>query len=142
MLNEQFFLNKKDAEIARLKMTIEKFKEYDEKRKKYYAAKMQRLGELESWLDETRASNDDKEIMEAKILNQKEEIKRLQKLIKLYKITDLDDNEVSEKLSSEQLKRRNKKLSEEVKSLKRTLSDLIYKYNTLKEDYERMFKMP
>ena len=48
MLNEHLFDDKKDIEIARLKKVIEDFKEYDEKRKRYYAEKMRRLGELES----------------------------------------------------------------------------------------------
>ena len=52
MLNEQLFDDKKDIEIAQLKKVIEDFKEYDEKRKRYYAEKMRRLGELESLLCE------------------------------------------------------------------------------------------
>ena len=52
MLNEHLFDDKKDIEIARLKKVIEDFKEYDEKRKRYYAEKMRRLGELESLLCE------------------------------------------------------------------------------------------
>lgn len=54
MLNEKLFDDPKDAEIARLKMTIEKFKEYDKERKKYYADKMQRLGELLKYKDGKR----------------------------------------------------------------------------------------
>ena len=53
MLNEQLFDDKKDIEIAQLKKVIEDFKEYDEKRKRYYAEKMRRLGELESLLKKT-----------------------------------------------------------------------------------------
>ena len=40
MLNADLFQDKKDREIARLKLTIESFKKYDKDRKEYYAEKV------------------------------------------------------------------------------------------------------
>lgn len=54
MLNEDL-INPKDIEIAKLKLTIEKFKRYDAERKQYYSNALQRLGELESYVQELTA---------------------------------------------------------------------------------------
>lgn len=47
MLNRQLIGDSKDREIARLKLCIEKFKEYDEKRKEYIAQLMEIIKTLE-----------------------------------------------------------------------------------------------
>lgn len=52
MMNKNLIGDQKDVEIARLKMIIEKFKKYDKDRTEFYAKKMQRLGELESYVIE------------------------------------------------------------------------------------------
>lgn len=52
MINKDLYFDPKDYEIACLRQTIEKFKAYDRKRKEFYADKMVRLGELESYVEE------------------------------------------------------------------------------------------
>ena len=46
------FYDKKDFIIAVLKRKINSFKEYDAERKKHYAGLEQKVGELESYIDE------------------------------------------------------------------------------------------
>lgn len=46
------FYDKKDFIIAVLKRKINSFKEYDAERKKHYAGLEQKIGELESYIDE------------------------------------------------------------------------------------------
>ena len=118
MLNKKLFDDPKDAEIARLKMLIERFKEYDEKRKRFYAAKMQRLGELEAYILEI---DNETEIgrLKATILKLRAELKHYAKLVQVNKIEqDKTDEELSEIINIEQLKRRNKYLNTELSRLR------------------------
>lgn len=125
MLNKHLFDDPKDAEIARLKMTIEKFKEYDKERKAYYADKMQRLGELESFVAEIEAGDDN---MKYTIVNQKNAIRRLNKLIQAYKInTRQNDDDINDVITLDNLKMQNKKLQQHIKMLKETISQLMTK---------------
>ena len=55
ILNE--IIDPKDTEIAILKQKIENFKEYDKQRKAYYAGLAQRVGELESYVQELEDTN-------------------------------------------------------------------------------------
>lgn len=141
MLNKKLFETKKDAEIARLKMSIEKFKEYDEARKKYYADKLQRLGELESWYDEIKDSKNDVTQLRLKVTEQQEEIKKLRKFIQIYKIrTNYNNEELNEEITIENLKRENKNLRERSKVMKNTLNNLILKLNKL-EGHESLDRL-
>lgn len=51
-LSDANFNDKKDFIIATLKRKINSFKEYDAERKKHYAGLEQKIGELESYIDE------------------------------------------------------------------------------------------
>lgn len=71
--------------VGRLKSTIQSlehkinnFKEYDAQRKVYYSKSMQRLGELESWIDET----DPEFKLRSKIQSQKQTIANLSAVIR------------------------------------------------------------
>lgn len=127
MLNKELFDDPKDAEIARLKMTIEKFKEYDEERKKYYADKMQRLGELESFVQEIECvrKNGESELIIAK---QKITIGKLNRVIQsrgiLYKMSDEDAKRIIE---FDRIMEENKRLKSEIKSLHKAISELSTK---------------
>lgn len=132
MLNRKLFNSKRDAEIARLKMAIAKFKEYDQERKQYYADKMQRLGELESWYEEMKSNGDELNQLKIKVAEQKEEIKRMRRSIELYKVrTDMDEDELRESITIENLKRENKNLRDRSKAMKETLNNLILKLSKL-----------
>lgn len=132
MRNKYLFDNPKDIKIAKLQLMITKFKKYDQKRKQYYADKLQRLGELESWYDEIKSEVGEPEQLKIKVAEQKEEIKKLKKFIELSKIrTDLNEDELNESITIENLKRQNKNLRERSKVMKKTLENLILKLSKL-----------
>ena len=119
MLNKELFDDPKDAEIARLKMTIEKFKEYDKEHKKYYADKMQRLGELESYVQEIDTETEIGKLKE-EIMRLRKEVSRLSKEINVRRIEETrTDEELSDVLSRDALRQRNRKLTEEVVKLRK-----------------------
>lgn len=125
MLNKKLFDNPKDAEIARLKMMIEKFKEYDKERKKYYADKMQRLGELESYVQELDTETEIGKLKDT-IMGLRKEVSRLSKEIQVRRIEETrTDEELSDVLSRDALRQRNKKLTEEVVKLRKEKSKNI-----------------
>ena len=134
MLNKELFEDPKDAEIARLKMTIEKFKEYDKERKKYYADKMQRLGELESYIQEIDTETEIGKLKE-EIMRLRKEVSRLSKEINVRRIEETrTDEELSDVLSRDALRQRNRKLTEEVAKLRKERSEWITK--RLKQNQE------
>ena len=134
MLNKELFEDPKDAEIARLKMTIEKFKEYDKERKKYYADKMQRLGELESYVQEIDTETEIGKLKET-IIKLRKEVSRLTKVVQVRHIEETrTDDELSDVLSRDALRQRNRKLTEEVAKLRKERSEWITK--RLKQNQE------
>ena len=115
MMNEHLFDDEKDKEIARLKMLIERYKEYDKERKKYYSKKMQRLGELESLLEEKQ---DTCSPLESQVLKLKQEIKRLNDIICVRGIEDnRPQEELTEIIRADEYRRQNKALRERIKGL-------------------------
>lgn len=143
MLNQNLF-DKKDIEIAKLKLIIKDFKEYDEKRKKYYANKMQRLGELESFFEELSGQSSENEDensrifrLQKKVLNQRLELNKLQKTIS-NKDIDFEKYKTMEDIlnieeENKVLKKREKELKNENLNLKKTISELVYKLNKIKD---------
>jgi hypothetical protein len=77
MINEELFDDPKDVQIAKLKLAIEAFKEYDEKRKKYYKDLAIRAGEMEAYIEELSETND----LHKKLLAQRREIRKLNEKI-------------------------------------------------------------
>ena len=113
MLNEHLFDDKKDIEIAR--------------RKRYYAEKMRRLGELESLLCEINEAKDKADLRKG-ILNQKKAITDLSRIISVRRIEESrTSEELGEIVSSYQLKKNNKELRKRVKELQATVEELIAK---------------
>ena len=127
MLNEKLFDDPKDAEITRLKMIIEKIKEYDKKRKEYYAKKMRRLGELETFLQEIECEKKSGEA-ELIIAKQKVEIRRLSMIIQARKLqSDMSAEDAKRIIDFDSIKEENKRLKTEVKSLHKAISELSQK---------------
>lgn len=126
MLNKKLFDDPKDAEIARLKMTIEKFKEYDKKRKEYYAGKMQRLGELESFVQEMECGRKSGE-SELIIAKQKITIGKLNRVIQSRGILDkMSDEDAKRIIEFDRIMEENKRLKSEIKSLHKAISEGTY----------------
>lgn len=125
MLNKELLGSQKDVEIARLKMTIEKFKEYDRKRTEYYAGKMQRLGELEAFIAELEDGNAESS-MRAKIVRQADELRKLRKHIQVHGIeTSRTEEDLTEIISKDELKMQVRKWRREAKRLKKENTELI-----------------
>ena len=131
-MNRDLIEDEKDREIVRLKFIIEKFKKYDEERKEYYSKKLERLGVLESYVEELE---DTSEIGKLKsiIVRQKDELRKLNAVIIAKKIdtpkTEEELNNVDISMKISRLKEENKKLREEIKNLRETIGKLVYECN-------------
>ena len=137
------FYDKKDFIIAVLKRKINSFKEYDAKRKKHYAGLEQKIGELESYIDELEnglsidSLNNKIQSLEAKIEKQNLIIKELQAKVNISLFDDTKSFEELESIANNlknfnSIKLANKGLRKQLKDNKNTISDLIYKLSQAK----------
>ena len=137
------FYDKKDFIIAVLKRKINSFKEYDAKRKKHYAGLEQKIGELESYIDELEnglsidSLNNKIQSLEAKIEKQNLIIKELQAKVNISLFDDTKSFEELESIANNlknfnSIKLANKSLRKQLKDNKNTISDLIYKLTQAK----------
>lgn len=119
--------------VGRLKSTIQSlehkvnnFKEYDAQRKVYYSKAMQRLGELESWIDES----DPEFKLRGKIQSQKQTITNLSALIKASKLEVPEDFDLAKaKVKILELQKEVETLTKQNANLKTSVSELAYKLN-------------
>lgn len=130
MINKDLIGDRKDVEIARLKMIIEKFKKYDKDRTEFYANKMKRLGELESYVIELEGKSETGKL-EAKIKDLRNQLSTLNKVIQYNKMIVPEKEQMDLYLNYNNLKNRNKNLSDENKKLKDTISQLVTRLNKL-----------
>ncbi len=145
MLNEDL-LSPKDVEINKLKIAIQRFKEYDKERKEYYKKSLQELGELKSYVQELEETG----TPEDKSKNQ------LKKQVAFYKdlynhqvfinhTLQKQDNLIPELIqlnfykehylnlskSNNELKEELKKKQKRIKELEKEISSLVYElHNT------------
>ena len=129
-MNKALIGDRKDVEIARLKMIIEKFKKYDKDRTEFYAKKMQRLGELESYVIELEEKSETGKL-KAKIKDLRSQLSTLNKVIQYNKMIVPEKEQMDLYLNYNNLKNRNKNLSDENKKLKDTISQLVTRLNKL-----------
>lgn len=119
--------------VGRLKSTIQSlehkvnnFKEYDAQRKVYYSKAMQRLGELESWIDES----DPEFKLRSKIQSQKQTITNLSALIKASKLEVPEDFDLAKaEVKILELQKEVETLTKQNANLKTSVSELAYKLN-------------
>lgn len=119
--------------VGRLKSTIQSlehkinnFKEYDAQRKVYYSKSMQRLGELESWIDET----DPEFKLRSKIQSQKQTIANLSAIIRASKLEVPEDFDLDKaKVKILELQKEVETLTKQNTNLKTSVSELVYKLN-------------
>ena len=112
--------------IQSLEHKVDNFKKYDANRKVYYSKAMQRLGELESWIDET----DPEFKLRGKIQSQKQTITNLSALIKASKLEVPEDFDLAKaKVKILELQKEVKALTKQNTSLKASVSELVYKLN-------------
>ena len=137
------FYDKKDFIIAVLKRKINSFKQDDAERKKHYAGLEQKIGELESYIDELEnglsidSLNNKIQSLEAKIKKQNLIIKELQAKVNISLFDDTKSFEELESIANNlknfnSIKLANKGLRKQLKDNKNTISDLIYKLSQAK----------
>lgn len=126
MLNEELISPKSEnqlKEICKLKRLINKYKKHDEQRTKYYAEKMQELGELQSLFAELSATND----YFRKCLVYKQQLSVMSKKLYLQKLIELSDENTILIVENNQYKKRFDKLKIQYESLRKANSELVYK---------------
>ena len=120
------YVGKLKNTIQSLEHKVDNFKKYDANRKVYYSKAMQRLGELESWIDET----DPEFKLRGKIQSQKQTITNLSALIKASKLEVPEDFDLAKaKVKILELQKEVKALTKQNTSLKASVSELVYKLN-------------
>lgn len=120
------YVSKLKSTIQSLEHKVDNFKEYDANRKVYYSKAMQRLGELESWIDET----DPEFKLRGKIQSQKQTITNLSALIKASKLEVPEDFDLAKaKVKILELQKEVNALTKQNTSLKASVSELVYKLN-------------
>lgn len=120
------YVGKLKSKIQSLEHKINNFKEYDAQRKVYYSKSMQRLGELESWIDET----DPEFKLRSKIQSQKQTITNLSAVIRASKLEVPEDFDLAKaKVKILELQREVETLTKQNTNLKTSISELVYKLN-------------
>ena len=120
------YVGKLKSTIQSLEHKVDNFKKYDANRKVYYSKAMQRLGELESWIDET----DPEFKLRSKIQSQKQTITNLNALIKASKLEVPEDFDLAKaKVKILELQKEVNALTKQNTSLKASVSELVYKLN-------------
>lgn len=130
-VNKDLFDDPRDLLIVQLKTKIESFKKYDASRKEYYSKAMQRLGMLESLLEEIKDC-DSFGKLKYKIVTQQEQIEnliRIQGIKELYKKIRPDMVENVESIAK--LLVDNQNLKERIESLNYIVSKLLRKENNV-----------
>ena len=120
------YVGKLKSKIQSLEHKISNFKEYDAQRKVYYSKSMQRLGELESWIDET----DPEFKLRSKIQSQKQTIANLSAVIRASKLEIPEDFDLAKaKVKILELQKEVETLTKQNTNLKTSVSELVYKLN-------------
>ena len=120
------YVGKLKSTIQSLEHKINNFKEYDAQRKVYYSKSMQRLGELESWIDES----DPEFKLRSKIQSQKQTITNLNALIRASKLEVPEDFDLAKaKVKILELQKEVETLTKQNANLKTSVSELVYKLN-------------
>ena len=120
------YVGKLKSTIQSLEHKVDNFKKYDANRKVYYSKAMQRLGELESWIDET----DPEFKLRGKIQSQKQTITNLSALIKASKLEVPEDFDLAKaKVKILELQKEVNALTKQNTSLRASVSELVYKLN-------------
>ena len=137
MINEDLFDDPKDLEIVKLKLAIENFKKYDEERKKYYAKAMQRLGELEAFMEEIEDKDDNNVDLVAyagklqmRIKALEAQVSKLSCIVRASRIMEtLGEEKAIAFVKDATIRGNYERKRKENKMLKRRIKDLIRKNN-------------
>lgn len=123
MLNKDLIDDPRDLTIAKLKQTIADFKEYDSKRKQYYASLEIEVGELKAYIEELES-----EKLRKKLKDQQKQLALLsaKEFLSKFTIEDIRIIETADKMNLQhQVNIKNK----EIKELKIVRDRLLAKLN-------------
>lgn len=126
MLNEQL-INPKDLEIAKLKRTIADFKEYDSKRKQYYASLGIEVGKLKAYIEKLESEKGDEKLRK-KLKEQRQQLAvfHAKKFLDKFEMKDIQAIVTANKMQlQQQIDAKNK----EIKELKLIRDRLLAKLN-------------
>ena len=116
------YVGRLKSKIQSLEHKINNFKEYDAQRKIYYSKSMQRLGELESWIDES----DPEFKLRSKIQSQKQTITNLSAVIRASKLEVPEDFDLAKaKVKILELQKEVETLTKQNTNLKTSVSELV-----------------
>lgn len=127
MLNKDLIDDPRDLTIAKLKQTIADFKEYDSKRKQYYASLEIEVGELKAYIEELE-SEKGVEKLKKKLKEQQQQLATLnaKKFLDKFEMKDIQAIVTANKMQlQQQIDAKNK----EIKELKLVRDRLLAKLN-------------
>ena len=120
ILNKDLFDDPRDLEIAKLKFTISKFKEYDQKRKEYYKSVIEENEQLRQELEDRKTSEKDELIKQLRAKVKALNIKLTNYGLSMDGISEEDIARMREENRLNAWKIQIKRLNAEVRRLKDT----------------------
>lgn len=133
ILNKDLFDDPRDLEIAKLKFTISKFKEYDQKRKEYYKSVIEENERMRQELEDRKTSEKDELIKQLRAKVKALNIKLTNYGLSMDGISEEDIARMREENRLREWKLQIKHLNAEVRKLKDTNNMLICELSQEKE---------
>ena len=133
ILNKDLFDDPRDLEIAKLKFTISKFKEYDQKRKEYYKSVIEENERMRQELEDRKTSEKDELIKQLRATVKALNIKLTNYGLSMDGISEEDIARMREENRLRAWKLQIKHLNAEVRKLKDTNNMLICQLSQEKE---------
>ncbi len=133
ILNKDLFDDPRDLEIAKLKFTISKFKEYDQKRKEYYKSVIEENERMRQELEDRKTSEKDELIKQLRAKVKALNIKLTNYGLSMDGISEEDIARMREENRLRGWKLQIKHLNAEVRKLKDTNYMLICELSQEKE---------
>ena len=133
ILNKALFDDPRDLEIAKLKFTISKFKEYDQKWKEYYKSVIEENEQLRQELEDRKTSEKDELIKQLRAKVKALNIKLTNHGLSMDGISEEDIARMREENRLREWKLQIKHLNAEVRKLKDTNNMLICELSQEKE---------
>lgn len=133
IFNKDLYDDPRDLEIAKLRFTISKFKEYDQKRKDYYKSVIEENERMKQELEDRKTSEKDELIKKLRAKVKALNIRLANYGLSMDGITDEDIARMREENRLNAWKLQINRLNAEVRRLKDENFTLIYKLNQEKE---------
>lgn len=133
IFNKDLYDDPRDLEIAKLRFTISKFKEYDQKRKDYYKSVIEENERMKQELEDRKTSKKDELIKKLRARVNALNIKLINYGLSMDGVSAEEIARMREENRLNAWKLQIKRLNAEVHKLRETNNMLIYKLNQEKE---------